>query len=87
MSNVEDRIRSMAEVNELEARYKAARAKIERSRRIEAGQAGALYFAAMAYGDAMEESGGLARATHVAKLICIAALFVIPNLLVIRVLF
>ena len=86
MSNVEDRLSSMQENKALDARYKAARAEIEKSRRIEAGQAGALVFAAMAYGDVLEGNALFRAASHWAKLVCIAALFVIPNLLVIRVL-
>jgi hypothetical protein len=53
---------------------------------IENGQSGALLFAAMAYGDALEENTLFKTASHLAKLFCIAAAFIIPNLLVIHVL-
>lgn len=87
MSNLEDRKHGMMESAALEARYKAARADIERSRKIENGQAGALMFGALVYQDALETNPLFARAAHAAKLFCIAALFIIPNLLVLRVLF
>jgi hypothetical protein len=85
MSNVEDRLNSL-DHQRLDARYEAAKAGILRNRRIENGQAGAMVFAALAYGDALEENALFAKASHWAKLFCIAAVFVIPNLLVIRVL-
>ncbi len=87
MSGVEARIAAKTEQEQLEARYQAARADIERSREVENGQAGALLFAAMAYGDAMEENKLFQTASHAAKLFCIAAAFIIPNLLAIHVLF
>ncbi|SHG81250.1 hypothetical protein [Marivita hallyeonensis] len=86
MSGVEARSAAKAEQDEFEARYVKARAELERSRMIENGQAGALMFAAMAYGDALEENKLFKSASHAAKLFCIAAAFIIPNLLVIRVL-
>ena len=70
----------------LEARYQAAVAQVRRRQRVEEGQSGALVFAALAYGDTLETSSVLSRASHLAKLVCIAALFIIPNLLVIHVL-
>jgi hypothetical protein len=70
----------------LDARYAKARAEIERQRLIESGQSGALLFAAMAYGDAMETTPLFQKAAHAAKLFCIAAVCIIPNLLVIDVL-
>ena len=87
MSGVEARIAAKAEQDELDARYARARAEIERSRMIENGQAGALLFAALAYGDALEENKLFSTASHIAKLVCIAAVFIIPNLLVLHVLF
>ncbi|MCC1494031.1 hypothetical protein [Cognatishimia sp. F0-27] len=86
MSNVDDRLESVEEARALDARYQAARAALEHNRKIEQGQAGALFFAAMAYGDAMEENRMFQVAAHWAKLVCIASIFVIPNLLVISVL-
>lgn len=77
---------SVTEANAIDARYAAAKAEIERHQAIETGQGGALFFAAMAYGDALDESAFLKKASHVAKLICIAALFLFPNLLVWHVL-
>lgn len=65
--------------------YANAVAKIERSRRIEEGQAGAIVFAALVFGDALESRPLFAKAAHAAKLCCIAALFLIPNLLFLRV--
>ncbi len=70
----------------LEKRYHAARARLESSQRIEQGQSGALMFAAMAYGETLESKPMFATMSHLAKLFCIAALFLIPNLLVIYVL-
>jgi NAD(P)H-nitrite reductase large subunit len=87
MSGVEERVAAKDEQQFLETRYKEARADIERKRLIENGQSGALLFAAMAYGETLDESAFLKMATHWAKLICIAAVFIFPNLLVIRVLF
>jgi hypothetical protein len=68
------------------ARYEAAVAQLRRSEQIEQGQSGAMVFAALAYGDTLEKNTVFASASHLAKLFCIAALFVIPNLLVIHVL-
>jgi hypothetical protein len=67
-------------------KYQEAKARIEAKRRARTGEAGGVMVAAFAYGNALEESALLARATHWARLICIAAVCVIPNLLVIRVL-
>jgi len=86
MSGVEARMAAKVESDYLEERYAAARADLERNRMIENGQSGALLFAAMAYGDALEEYSIFKSASHAAKLFCIAAAFIIPNLLVIRVL-
>lgn len=86
MSGVEARIMAKAEQDQLNARYAQARAEIERSRLIENGQSGALMFAALAYGDALNENTLFQKASHAAKLFCIAAVFIIPNLLVISVL-
>ncbi|MDU8909941.1 hypothetical protein [Aestuariicoccus sp. MJ-SS9] len=86
MSSLDDRSLAAEETRALDARYAAARAEIERSRAVEQGQAGALVFAALAYGDALDSNTAFAKASHAAKLFCIAAVFVIPNLLVIRVL-
>lgn len=86
MSNVEDRLESVMENQMLEERYQKMRAKIERNRLIEDGQAGAMVFAALAYGDALDEHRSFRLVSHWAKLFCIAAVFVIPNLLVIHVL-
>lgn len=66
----------------LHDRYIRSRAQLERSRAIEAGQAGALMFAAVAYDDALKGNSLFAALSHGAKLFCIAAVFVIPNLLV-----
>ncbi len=87
MSNVQDRLQSLEEMRELDARYAAARAQIERNREIEAGQAGALMFAALAYQDVLETNSLFAKASHAAKLFCILSACVIPNLLVLHVLF
>jgi hypothetical protein len=87
MSNVEMRLRSVEETRALDARYAKARAEIERGREIEAGQAGALVFAALAYNDTLNSNTLFARASHAAKLVCIAAVCIIPNLLVLHVLF
>lgn len=87
MSNLEDRMYSVEEAREIDARYQRARAQIEKNREIEAGQASALFFASMAYRDTLETNKLFAAASHAAKLFCIAALFIIPNLLVIQVLF
>ena len=86
MSGVEARMAAKTEQEALDARYAEARAEVERNQLIEKGQSGALMFAAMAYGDALEESSFFRKASHAAKLICIAAVFVIPNLLVLHVL-
>lgn len=85
MSNVEDRLSELETSAELDRRYRAARAEIERKERLRQGEAGALVFAALAYGEEEARGAGLARAAHISKLICIAAVFVIPNLLFIRV--
>lgn len=82
MSGVEERMAAKDEQAMLNERYLAARADLERSRLIENGQSGALLFAAMAYGDALESNSLFRLASHWAKLFCIAAVFVIPNLLV-----
>ncbi|MBV2359286.1 hypothetical protein KUH32_05850 [Thalassococcus sp. CAU 1522] len=86
MSNVDDRLESLEERRKLEDRYASAKAALLRNRRIEEGQAGALVFAALAYGNALEESSAFAKASHLAKLFCIAAALIVPNLLVIHVL-
>ena len=86
MSGVDERLAAKDEQQFLETRYSEARAEIERNQLIENGQSGALMFAAMAYGETLDESKFLKTATHWAKLICIAAVFIFPNLLVIRVL-
>lgn len=70
----------------LNQRYELAKAELVRSKQLEQGQSGALVFAALAYGDALEESKLLRLVSHWAMLFCIAAAFVIPNLLVVRVL-
>ena len=87
MSGVEARIAAREEQEQLDARYAAARAEIERSRKIENGQSGALVFAALAYGDALEGNSLFRTASHTAKLFCITSAFVIPNPLVIYLLF
>lgn len=86
MSGVEARIAARVEQDYLDERYAKARAEIERNRLIENGQSGALLYAAMAYGDALDEFSLFNTASHAAKLFCIAAAFIIPNLLVIHVL-
>jgi len=86
MSGVDARLAAKDEQEYLDARYKQARADLERQRLIENGQSGALLFAAMAYGETLEENSLFRMASHWAKLVCIAAVFVIPNLLVIHVL-
>jgi predicted NBD/HSP70 family sugar kinase len=86
MSGMDVRVAAKTEQKMLDQRYAEARADLERSRLIENGQSGALLFAAMAYGDALEENTLFRTASHLAKLFCIAAAFVIPNLLVIYVL-
>lgn len=86
MSGMDVRVAAKTEQKMLDQRYAEARADLERSRLIENGQSGALLFAAMAYGDALEENTLFRTASHWAKLFCIAAAFVIPNLLVIYVL-
>lgn len=86
MSGVAARMSAKAEQDKLDARYAAARADIERGRLIESGQSGALVFAALAYGDALEGSSLFRNLAHAAKLFCIAAACIIPNLLVLHVL-
>ncbi|WP_292285125.1 hypothetical protein [Marivita sp.] len=86
MSGMDARVSAKEKKQMLEDRYQAARAELDRSREIENGQSGALLFAAMAYGDALEQNNLFKLASHWAKLVCIAAVFVIPNLLVLRVL-
>ncbi|MFZ5963324.1 hypothetical protein ACOXXX_10260 [Thalassococcus sp. BH17M4-6] len=86
MSDAKDAKNHRIDPAVLDARYKAAVADLRRTQRVEDGQAGALVYAALAYGDALESNSLFARASHVAKLLCIAAVFVIPNLLVIAVL-
>ncbi|MGY9048964.1 hypothetical protein P775_21385 [Puniceibacterium antarcticum] len=86
MSNLQDRSESVGNSSALRKRYETSRASIESFRRIEAGQSGAMVYAALAYGDVLESSSGFRTMSHLAKLFCIAALFVIPNLLVIHVL-
>jgi hypothetical protein len=86
MSGMEVRVAAKTEQKMLDQRYAEARADLERNRLIENGQSGALLFAAMAYGDALEENTLFRTASHWAKLFCIGAAFVIPNLLVIHVL-
>lgn len=87
MSGMEVRVAAKTEQKMLDQRYAEARADLERNRLIESGQSGALLFAAMAYGDALEEYTLFRTASHWAKLFCIGAVFVIPNLLVLHVLF
>lgn len=77
---------SVKENQELNARYDAAVAQVRKTQQIEQGQAGALVYAALAYGSALEENSLFAKVSHIGKLVCIAAVFVIPNLLVIHVL-
>lgn len=86
MSGVDARVFAREEQTMLDTRYAEARAEIERNRLIENGQSGALMFAALAYGDALEENSLFRTASHLAKLFCIAAVFIIPNLLVLHVL-
>ncbi len=86
MSGMDVRVAAKSEQQMLDKRYAEARADIERNRLIENGQSGALLFAAIAYGDALEENTLFRTASHLAKLFCIAAMFVIPNLLVLHVL-
>ncbi|MFP7674047.1 hypothetical protein ACG74X_11905 [Marivita sp. S0852] len=86
MSGVEDRMAAKEEQDQLNARYAEARAEIERNRLIENGQSGAVMYAALAYGDVLEQNSLFRSASHAAKLFCIAAVFIIPNLLVISVL-
>ncbi|WP_439123302.1 hypothetical protein [Marivita sp.] len=86
MSGMDARVAAKTEQQALEKRYAEARADIERNRLIENGQSGALLYAAMAYGDALEENTLFRTASHWAKLFCIAAVCIIPNLLVIHVL-
>lgn len=69
----------------LDTRYEAAKADILKQQRLRQGEAAGLMVMAMAYGEELDEGKALAKAAHVAKLICIAAVFVIPNLLFIRV--
>lgn len=86
MSGVDARVFAREEQTMLDTRYAEARAEIERNRLIENGQSGALMFAALAYGDALEENSLFRTASHLAKFFCIAAVFIIPNLLVLHVL-
>ncbi|OSQ46989.1 hypothetical protein [Marivita geojedonensis] len=86
MSGVDARVFAREEQTMLDTRYAEARSEIERNRLIENGQSGALMFAALAYGDALEENSLFRTASHLAKLFCIAAVFIIPNLLVLHVL-
>ena len=68
----------------LDARYTAAVADIRASQQIEAGQSGALVYGALAYGEALDSRPLFGKLSHLAKLFCIAAVFAIPNLLVIH---
>ncbi len=86
MSHVEDGSGAVVSNEVLDDRYRRARAKLESSRKIEAGQGGAVVFAALAYGETLDESSLFKTVSHLAKLFCIAALFLIPNLLVVHVL-
>lgn len=86
MSGVEARIAARVEQDYLNDRYAKARAEIERNRLIENGQSGALLYAAMAYGDVMENNTLFQKASHAAMLFCIAAACIIPNLLLARML-
>jgi hypothetical protein len=87
MSNVEDRMKEIEAAKALDDRYEAAKAEYLRKQRVQQGEAGALMFAALAYGDVLENYSLFAKASHAAKLVCIAAVFIIPNLLFIRVVF
>ncbi|QFT62363.1 hypothetical protein [Roseivivax sp. THAF30] len=66
---------------EMQARYKLAKAKVERHEQIEAGQASALAYAAFATKHSFDESGLLRSAAKAAELFCIAALGIVPILL------
>lgn len=86
MSGMEDRVSAKLEKSLLDTRYAAARAELERSRLKQDRNTGLLLFAAMAYGDALESNSVFRKLSHGAQLFCIAAAFVIPNLLVIHLL-
>ena len=86
MSNVEDRLHARDEQVEFDRKYAEAVASIRKNQEIEAGQAGALMFAAVAYGEELEGNKAFQMASHLAKLFCIAAVLIIPNLLIIDVL-
>ncbi len=86
MYDHDGRLNGTISATDLTSRYQEARRRIEAGQRREAGQAGALVYAALAYGDSLERASIFGTVTHLSKLFCIAALFVIPNLLVIHVL-
>ncbi len=86
MYDHDGRLNGTTSATDLTARYQEARRSIEARQRLEAGQSGALVYAALAYGDSLERTSIFGAVTHLSKLFCIAALFVIPNLLVIHVL-
>ncbi len=70
----------------LRTRYRRLRGEIERVQEIETGQAAALHFAAYAYGETLEHTPLMQRATHAAQLFCIAAAGIVPILLFLRIL-
>ncbi len=82
MSSLEDRLEALEEQSAFDAKHATALASVQRSQRLKEGEGLAVMHAAMSFGeDALE--GPLARVVHGAKLFCIAALFIIPNALVI----
>jgi hypothetical protein len=87
MSNLEDRKQSVDEAQAIDARYRKARAQIEKARLVESGQGAALFYVAMAYKDELSERSIYQSAVHASKLFLIACVCIIPNLLMLRVAF
>ncbi|SIS69350.1 hypothetical protein SAMN05421759_102417 [Roseivivax lentus] len=68
--------------SEMLERYEASKAQLERSKQIEAGQASALTYAAFATKTAFDENTLFQKAAHAAKLFNIAAIGIVPILLI-----
>ncbi|NSX54098.1 hypothetical protein [Parasulfitobacter algicola] len=87
MSNMDDLKPALDEEQRQKAVYDAAMASVKQSERKRQAAGYAVMAGAMGYGEAALGDGKFAKLSKAAKLFCIAALFILPNALIIYLVF
>ncbi|WP_208353928.1 hypothetical protein [Pseudaestuariivita rosea] len=87
MSNMKNMQNQLDEQQRQDAVYEAAMASVRRSQRAREAGGYAVMSAAMGYGESAMGKGWFSKINHAAKLFCIAAAFIIPNALIVYLVF